>query len=139
MIEISNAILMVLFLYYAAFAVFYLVSKVRDKSRYYGGWGYAIRSVYREQKPAVSITFTATGLFLHILPLWYLRHAVNHNWALSATDEEIAHPTVWLGTVLTAVGIMCWIRVMSPFQNRNLMWVLMVAFAVGFSLSMALL
>lgn len=140
MIEISNGILMVLFAYNAFFALLYLWTKIDYARRYGGGHGHYLRAtriVYREQKPAVSISVIAVGLFLHILPLWYLRHAVNQNWHISWLIEEVAHPLVWLGTAITALGIMCWIRVVSPYRNRNLVWTLMVAFAIGFALFMA--
>jgi len=141
MIEFSNGILLILYFYLCAFAVMYLSSELKKKHKQfsgYGGWRRAWCAVYNDRKPAIAITVIFTGMFIRTLPLWYLRHALDHQIILPQLLLTPALPMLWSGTILTVLGVMCWIRVVSPFRNRNIMWTLMVVFAVAFAYYMAL-
>lgn len=142
LIEATNGVLLWLYAYMAAFALGYVIWKWHKALPSFGGrhgWWRAARITYFEQKPAISIAVIASGLFVRTLPLWYWRHLSNHHaatkwWLLDISAREL----FWIGTAMITLGMICWVRVVSPFRYTNPSWIVMISFALGFGIAMAL-
>ena len=142
LIEATNGVLLCLYAYMAAMALGYVTWKWHHALPHFAGhygWWRAAKVTYFDQKPAISITVIVSGLFVRTLPLWYWRHLTNHHEVSGLRIlNETGHGLFWIGTAMIIIGVVCWVRVVSPFRYTNPSWIAMISFALGFGIAMAL-
>jgi hypothetical protein len=127
-VEFTNGVLLWLFLYMLSFIFYYLWRRFRELHLDLNSWQQSLRIFYHSQRPALATGLIISGLFWRTVLTW----AIRHYWDGHTLGSEIRGPVTALYFVSTAAiiaGVVCWIRVMSPFRYTNEVWMSMVLFA----------
>lgn len=129
LIEVSNGVLFLLVLAMTAFALVYLVTKLRECG---GTW----MRVYVEAKAAIALMVFLIGVDIGVFVRWWFRTMQNHG-----IDPR---PYIALGTTLVIVGTvvaiwggMCWIKVITPVRFPRGTWFLVGVAAIAIATMMA--
>jgi hypothetical protein len=140
LVEVLNGVLtLVLFwmLFFLVMHIFRLYVDVR--SRHSGPWGLvrAVRRTYSDFKPEVALLVIVTAFwmrsFISWYVLWYKHEMERSNWLTMVSPQILISVTVVL-----VLGVVCWIRVISPISGRlaGWLWTLMVSSSILFGIGM---
>ncbi len=101
-----------------------------------GGWWKCLRGMYFENKPSIALFVFTFGFLLRYGLLWHLRHAQNHGFEPDPLTRNVVALFIAANAVIV-IGVVCWVRNISPFRIRNWQWLLAVAAAAAFSVWLA--
>lgn len=135
--EVIDGVLIVLLAIMLLFAIMHIYDLwVQRRSMFGGRYGLfrAAGAIYREYKPSVAFFVIVASLWLRFAILWYLRHL--RTYAPTIPDELIrwSIEIFMVANIGLAVGVVCWIRNVSPFPLKNWQWILLIAAALGLGL-----
>lgn len=141
LVEVLNGILFVALFWMLVFLICHLHRAMMSLRRVYGGrggWWRTLRGMYRDYKPEIAL-FTITLAFcLRTWVLWYVRWLRNNDIVWSDVITENSGQLLIFLTGLLILGVVCWIRVISPFRGATavVLWFAMVLSSVAFGVGM---
>lgn len=140
-VEVLNGTLFVALFWMLVFLISHLTHVMLSLRRVYsghGGWWRTLRGMYRDYKPEIAL-FTITLAFcLRTWVLWYVRWLRNNEIAWTDVVTRHAGELLIILTGLIIFGVVCWIRVISPFRGATavVFWFAMVLSSVAFGFGM---
>lgn len=138
LIEATNGIVLILFFWMGIFIIHYLRLKYREIYEY-GSRTSALRTLYRETKPAIALLFIVLGMVGRTAILladrsFYSRGLAAPYWFVCSAPISLA-----IFTGIMMIGLVCWIRVMTPIGRRGSGPLLMILASAAFGLAVAFL
>lgn len=143
-VEIFNGVLVIALFWMLSMGLYHIgrmYSYYRESYRGNYGWYRTLKRVHKDLKPEIALMTIIAGLLGRTTELWYVRHNFNHhpeyiNWFMTNNHEILSATT---GVII--LGVLCWIRVISPLEGRIsiIAWIFMVLSAVVFAYGMLLI
>jgi len=142
LLEVANGILAVMYTWMFLYGALHIGRCYRSAREHLVGrpttWR-AVRHLYFNNKPEIALMFIVGSLTLRTWLLWYLRYMDNRNFDGWMMVRDVGTELVVILTLMVTIGVSCWIRVITPYRQRNgLIWFLMVVVAVAFGFGSAL-
>lgn len=141
LVEVLNGILFVSLFWMLLFLVIHLTHAWSETRLKYGGrYGIirSLRSLYVNFKPEIALFTIVSAFCVRTFVLWYVRWLKNNNVQWSDWITSYSGELLVAFTGLLIVGVMCWIRVISPITGRTAayLWFVMVTTALSFGVGM---
>ena len=141
LVEILNGVLGVSLLWMLVFIIVHLHRSWLHVRKSYGGRGGLLRSLrrmYADFKPEIALLTIVGAFCVRTFVLWYVRWLKNNDivWNDVVTDNSGEILVVLTGVLI--LGVICWIRVISPFSRRGAvyLWFIMAFSSVAFGVGM---
>ena len=142
LIELANGTLAVMYTWMFYFGFLHVARCYRSARSALSGTATvprAIKHLYKNNKPEIALLFIVGNLMIRTWALWYLRFVDNRNFTGWKLLTEAGTEVIVTSTLGVTLGVMCWIRVISPYKHRSsVVWTLMVVIALAFGFGSAL-
>ncbi len=140
-VEILNGILGPALFWMTFFLVMHLHREWRGTRARFSGKGGLLRSLakmYVDHKPEIALFTIVSFLCVRTFILWWVRFLKNNNIKWDDAVTRNSGELLIVLTVVIIIGVVCWIRVISPYSGRRavILWTIMVVSSVAFGVGM---
>ena len=131
--EAGNGVLLIMFFFAAIFFTFYIIRAWRET----GGNGSIKWQLFRtdENKTAIAFLTVSVGMTIKVATEWWWFHLVNHGLKF---QYPILVPAFIIGTLTSAWGLLCLLRVLTRYDWSPWTWTWMTIAALMFGIGFAL-